>query len=50
MRSAPDKLERLVFPAAILSPAVREELKTRMGPTVEFRQVPRAERHCLHGR
>jgi uncharacterized protein (TIGR02996 family) len=31
-----DKLERLVLPAAILSPTVREELTTRMGPTVVF--------------
>lgn len=31
-----DKLERLVLPAAILSPSVREELKGRMGARVEF--------------
>ncbi len=31
-----DKLERLVLPAAILSPTVREELKGRMGARVEL--------------
>jgi len=34
---SPDKLERLVLPAAVISPSVREELATRMGGRVEFR-------------
>lgn len=32
-----DKLERLVLPAALVSPSAREELTRRMGSTVEFR-------------
>ena len=32
-----DKLERLVLPAAFVSPAVREELTNRLGSKVEFR-------------
>jgi uncharacterized protein (TIGR02996 family) len=34
---SPDKLERLVLPAALINPSVREELTTRMGGRVEFR-------------
>ena len=32
-----DKLERLVLPAALVSPSARDELTRRMGSTVEFR-------------
>ena len=33
---ATDKLERLVLPAAVVGPSVREELTTRLGPRVAF--------------